>query len=66
MKVTSQGIWFEFAGSHNTDPFASQDNEIVPDEDRQVFACPSCAGVNITLQGRCVVCTDCGWSSCVL
>ena len=20
----------------------------------------------ITLQGRCVVCTDCGWSSCVL
>ena len=38
----------------------------VLDEDRRTFTCPSCAGVNITLQGRCVVCTDCGWSSCVL
>jgi len=41
-------------------------SEVIPDEDRRVFSCPSCAGVNITLQGRCVVCTDCGWSSCVL
>lgn len=38
----------------------------VLDEERRVFTCPSCAGVNITLQGRCVLCTDCGWSSCVL
>ena len=42
------------------------DNETVPDEERQEFTCPSCAGVNIIIQGRCVVCTDCGWSSCVL
>ena len=38
----------------------------VLDEERRTFTCPSCAGVNIILQGRCVVCTDCGWSSCVL
>ncbi len=42
------------------------DREVVPDEERRTFTCPSCAGANITLQGRCVVCTDCGWSSCVL
>ena len=60
------GIALEPVGNHDTDPFASQDDEIVPDEERRVFACPSCAGANITLQGRCVVCTDCGWSSCVL
>lgn len=39
---------------------------IVEDKERRVFACPSCAGANIILQGRCITCTDCGWSSCVL
>lgn len=66
MRVTNEGIWMETVGSHDTDPFASQDDEVVLDEERRTFTCPSCAGVNITLQGRCVVCTDCGWSSCVL
>ena len=40
--------------------------EILEEDERRTFSCPSCAGVNIILQGRCVVCTDCGWSSCVL
>jgi len=40
--------------------------EILEEDERRIFTCPSCAGANLTLQGRCVVCTDCGWSSCVL
>ena len=46
--------------------FEDLDYEVIPDEERREFTCPSCAGVNIIIQGRCVVCTDCGWSSCVL
>jgi predicted RNA-binding Zn-ribbon protein involved in translation (DUF1610 family) len=45
---------------------STDENGILEDDERRVFSCPSCAGVNITLQGRCVVCTDCGWSSCEL
>lgn len=56
---------FEDGDLDNEDGLSGIEDGIL-DEDRREFTCPSCAGVNITFQGRCVVCTDCGWSSCVL
>ena len=34
--------------------------------DGNYYKCPSCSGINVIFQGRCIVCTDCGWSTCVI
>ena len=28
--------------------------------------CPECGSPNLKREGRCVVCMDCGWSSCII
>jgi hypothetical protein len=38
---------------------------VIINEDKEL-ECPDCESENLIINGRCITCTDCGWSVCSL